>query len=121
MSSQPVPGANSVGTCPVCFHSGLRLTSKGVLYNHGPRASQCPGTAKKPIGCQTGAGSSNSQGEGATFIQSSSPASPTNLQSSNGGLEKAVSGPFSSSKRIIKWIPKGARAHCAPLLTRLLN
>src|SRR6267154_1035689 len=108
MSSQPVPGTNSVGTCPVCFHSGLRLTSKGVLYSHGPRASQCLGTAKNPIGCQAGGVPANSQGDGASSIHIFSPSTSADPQSSNGGLDKAVSGLFSSAKQIIKWIPKGA-------------
>jgi len=44
-----------------------------------------------------------------------------NCQSSEEGLDKALSVLFGSGGRIIKWIPKAARAHCAPLLTRLLK
>ena len=45
----------------------------------------------------------------------------SDLHSTEEGLISAVSSLFGTEKQIIKWIPKGARAHCATLLTRLFN
>src|SRR6267154_1498041 len=120
MTSQPLPGALPVGTCPVCFHSGIRLTSKGVFYNHGPRSSQCPGTGLKPTGGQSG-GSAASSSQPSSSSRSDTPLISSDPHSIEEGLIRAGSSLFGAEKQIIKWIPKGARAHCATLLTRLLN
>jgi len=36
------------GVCPAC-RTVIRLTSSGVLYNHGPRCSPCPGVGRHPL------------------------------------------------------------------------
>ena len=43
-SSQP-----RLGTCPSCARTGIKLTAAGLLYNHGPRASHCPGVGGAPL------------------------------------------------------------------------
>jgi Reverse transcriptase (RNA-dependent DNA polymerase) len=48
--SQPTASVTSqLGACPCCARSGIKLTSSGLLYNHGPRASHCPGTGRLPV------------------------------------------------------------------------
>ena len=38
-----------LGSCGVCFKADCRLTSSGVLYQHGPRSGPCPGTGRQPF------------------------------------------------------------------------
>ena len=44
-SSQPSCG---FGSCHVCGHTGLRLTSVGEVHAHGPRSARCPGGVGGP-------------------------------------------------------------------------
>ena len=48
-SSQSTTGGGRLGTCSICFKSGLKLTSAGYVVNHGPRGAQCQGVGKPPV------------------------------------------------------------------------
>ena len=103
------------GTCPVCFTSGIRLTKAGLLYNHGRRDQQCAGFGGLPLSYPASS-SSHSSGPPPTPHTSSVPL-PSSTSSSSPPIH-TTDGLVPPS---IKWIPRGARAQCASLLTRLIS
>jgi len=97
--SQPIaPRRSSLGTCSHCFRAGLRITSGGVVYNHGPRSAQCPGTGRPPVataGLSYSQGSAVRGGPDGSFPLASLPAAtsggPHQLGSQGQGLPPLMS------------------------------
>ena len=128
MSQSHAPLLPRLGTCSSCLRSH-RITSSGLLYNHGPRAAQCPGTGRPPLGA-----SLNQQHSAVSCIQltSSQPAAatlpPTALPavtqpvSSDSSLVSRLSAVFAQHPLpVARWIPKSARRACATGLQSILN
>jgi hypothetical protein len=115
----------ATGSCSVCLKSGLRLTSKGLVYNHGHRSDQpCAGIGKPPYGSTASVGQSirDSQPQAPVLAPPSRllqplqlGAHPTQGSASSKSAHPRPNGPT------IKWIPRAARLKCAKLLSSLIR
>jgi hypothetical protein len=124
-SRVPTAAGRATGSCSVCLKPGLRLTGKGLVYNHGHRSDDpCPGIGKPPYGSTTPA----SQFLRDSHIQPQTPAlAPPRQQSIQLGahLSQVRAAPKFAHPCLngpaIKWIPRAARQKCAILLSSLIK
>ena len=127
MSQRPTDSQldKATGTCPICQVSSIRLTRAGLLYNHGPRGSQCPGVGSKPLGVGSGSillapitAFSQTQSASPNLATPNNHSTPTT--SSNTGPSPLLS-LLKALPPMIKWIPRSARPHCSSLLTKIIT
>ena len=122
-ASQPNASSSySVGTCPSCLRSGLKITSTGVLHSHGPRGAHCPGTGRSPLlafsSSQPLLTTSLNIHDGQSVIDGSGSG---DASVSTGLVHNSTFSHPSSFIPIVKHIPKSARSTCCIALSSILN
>ena len=108
------------GSCAVC-KSTIRLTSGGLIYNHG-HGAKCAGVGLPPLGdvFHLSTPQSSQQPPSDIANQTTIPQSGSNESQSpsvSSQLCEVFKGPPCP---VIKWIPRAARVHCASVLAKVI-
>src|SRR6218665_475055 len=124
------------GVCMVCWSSFKTYASDGTIHQHGPRTAPCPGSDQPPAGShiqptailsgvQTGVGIVGQSPNAITTthfleIEDTSEIDIGASQNTTGTGIVTIQHP-NITKRLLKYIPKGARSESGRLLTNIVN
>ena len=125
----------TLGTCPACFRSDIRITAGGLMYCHGSKGAHCVGVGKVPLAVTTTTDGDSSSAQSASSSQGVPPPHLPHLHSTTPSLSQDINNGAPTSAQIdsldslsqlfcsphptIKFIPRSARQVCVTSLTKL--
>ena len=122
-------GGGTLGTCPACFRSDIRVTAGGLMYCHGPKGAHCVGVGRCTTLAVTTTDSDLSSSQSAASSQGAvrNITEPSLSQDANNGTQSSaqidsfntLSQLFCTPHPTVKFIPRSARQACATTLTKL--